>query len=401
MRLPLLPALIIIIVGALVDWYIIFRAKKGDFSDKRIPYARPIYIIVSAVVSIAMLVVAVAPKKTVSEGQLYALMWTIFAYFSIYVPKYIIAVFSLLRQLFSWIFHRRLRIIALFGASFGAVLFILLWWGALVTRNSIDVRRVDVPVADLPAAFNGYRIVQISDIHTGTFGSNPRFLEKMVSRINELHPDIILFTGDIVNRHSSELAPFMPVLSGLKAPDGVWSVMGNHDYGEYYSWPSVKDRLDDVIALKSMQHEMGWTMLNNSHSVIRHGADSIVLIGVENIGDPPFTTYGNLGVAYPRLSDRSKKILLSHNPAHWVDSIANKKDVNIDLTLAGHTHAMQIRLFGKSPAALRYKTWGGLYADSIGRSLYVNTGIGEVGFPSRIGATPEITLITLTEKAKR
>ena len=346
----------------------------------------------------AMLTVTILPKKTGSEGQLLAFMWTIFTYFTVYIPKYLFCIFGLIRKVLSLIFRKKLRIITALGGAVSAALFILMWWGALFTRFSVNVSKVDIDIENLPAQFEGYRIAQISDIHTGTFGDNPRFLQKVVDRVNSLHPDIILFTGDIVNRHSSELDPFIATFSQLNAPDGVWSVMGNHDYGEYYLWPSEDGRLWDVENLKRKQAAMGWHMLNNDHTFIKRGNDSIALIGVENIGDPPFTTYGNLRKAYKTPGDRTTKVLMTHNPAHWTDSIADNPDVNIGLTLSGHTHAMQIKLLGWSPASIRYPTWGGHYSDTLGRSLYVNIGLGEVGFPSRIGATPEVTLITLKSK---
>ena len=180
--------------------------------------------------------------------------------------------------------------------------------------------------------------------------------------------------------------------------DGVFSILGNHDYGDYYSWNSPADKADNMQQLLDMQSEMGWKMLNNATSFIHRGNDSIALIGVENVGDPPFTVYGDLDMAYETLDDPVVKILLSHNPAHWVEDIKDAPDKNIALTLSGHTHAMQMSAFGVSPAAWRYPTWGGLYADEDGHQLYVNIGLGEVAIPARIGANPEITLITLRRK---
>ena len=394
MRLPVLPVIILLCTGILVDYAICRRLSKPAHKKA----LRIAYIAVSAVVTAAMVIVALWPKKGASEHNFGILMWSMFTYLSVYIPKYFFAIACLIQKIFSKLLRRACRGIAIGGAGVAIITFVAMWWGALFTRFNIDVRDVDIEIENLPEAFCGYRIVQISDIHTGTYLGNPHFLQKVVEKINALQPDIILFTGDIVNRHSDELIPFIPTLSALHAPDGVWSIMGNHDYGEYYRWPSESDRLADVERLKKMQGNMGWNMLNNSHTVLRRGNDSIVVVGVENIGDPPFTTYGNLRKAYPSLSDSTTKILMTHNPAHWTDSIADHPDVNVALTLSGHTHAMQIRILGWSPADLRYRTWGGLYADSLDHKLYVNIGIGEVGFPSRIGATPEITLITLKKQ---
>lgn len=178
-------------------------------------------------------------------------------------------------------------------------------------------------------------------------------------------------------------------------------MLGNHDYGDYMDWPDARAKEENLDLLKALQARMGWKMLNNATDTLRSAAgDSVMLIGVENVGDPPFRTYGDLDAAYPGdLVDPNVKILLSHNPAHWTDDIQDAPDKNIALTLSGHTHAMQIRVLGMSPSRFRYPTWGGLYADSDNaHKLYVNIGLGEVAFPARIGATPEITLITLRRK---
>lgn len=391
----MLPVMILLAVGLLVDWYLNRRMAREGVSRMW----RKIHQVVAAVASAALLIVAVAPKKAADDESLALLMWTLFAYMSLYLPKCLAAVIMLVQQGIGFITHRKLKGMGIAAAVVAVSVFILMWWGALINRFSIDVKEVEVDIPGLPASFDGYRIAQISDIHTGTYGNDTTFLKRVVDCVNGLNPDIIMFTGDIVNRHSAELEPFVNTLGQLKAKDGVLSVMGNHDYGDYYVWPSPEARLQDIENLQNMQARMGWRMLNNEHMTLRgNPGDSLVVIGVENIGDHPFPVYGSLSKAYPEISDKSVKVLMSHNPRHWVDSIAGREDVNVALTLAGHTHAMQIELFGLSPAVYRYKTWGGLYPDSLGRKLYVNIGMGEVGIPARIGATPEITLITLRSK---
>ena len=266
----------------------------------------------------------------------------------------------------------------------------------MVTRNSIKVNEVAVSFPELPLQFNGYRIVQISDMHVGSFGNDTTFVSKVVNTINDLHPDLILFTGDIVNRESDELIPFVNTLSRLNAPDGVISVLGNHDYGDYKKWSSEKAKTDNLSLMRSLQNDMGWTLLDNDYRLIFNSDDSIAVIGVENWGEPPFSRYGDLKKAYPNLNDSVFKILLTHNPSHWLAEVT--PSTNINLSLSGHTHAMQIMFdLGKhkfSPAKWKYDQWGGLY-DNNGQKLYVNIGLGEVGIPARFGATPEITLITL------
>jgi predicted MPP superfamily phosphohydrolase len=178
---------------------------------------------------------------------------------------------------------------------------------------------------------------------------------------------------------------------------GVYAILGNHDYGDYGVWDSPQAKANNMNELYNCYAKTGIQLLLNETTWLHRGNDSIALIGVENIGDPPFKIYGSLPKAYPALADNNTKILLTHNPQHWVDSIKGHNDMNIALTLAGHTHAMQIEIAGISPAAWRYETWGGLYADTNKRQLYVNIGAGAVGFPMRLGATPEITLFTLRQ----
>ena len=381
-------------IGVLAD-VLIWRSLRRIGAPRRLQI---FHKALAALAWLTMIVVVAMPKKSGDDAALRHIMWMLFAFMTLYIPKAVYALFEVVRLSLSKIFKRRLRAIGVAGASLAAVLFAAMWWGALINRYRVDVVEVDVPIAGLSDSFNGMKIAQISDLHLGTYGDDTSFAQKIVEEVNALNPDIILFTGDIVNRHASELKPFMSALSRLHAPEGVWSIMGNHDYGDYYTWPSPDAKQADVDSLKAMQADMGWHMLNNDHSWIYAGGDSIALVGVENIGDRPFPVYGSLAQAYPDIADSNIKILMSHNPAHWCDSIADNAEANVALTLAGHTHAMQIELFGLSPAALRYKTWGGLYADTLGRCLYVNIGAGTVGIPMRLGATPEITLITLKSK---
>ena len=199
--------------------------------------------------------------------------------------------------------------------------------------------------------------------------------------------------------HISVKSSSVTALSELQARDGVYAILGNHDYGDYSDWATDDAKEADRRHLRDAIGNMGWRLLLNETEMIRRDGDSIAVIGVENIGDPPFHVYGSLAKAYPDVSDNVSKILLTHNPAHWTDSIADNPDINIPLTLSGHTHAMQMEVGGFSPAVFRYPTWGGLYADKDKKhNLYVNIGIGTVGFPARIGATPEITVITLKKK---
>lgn len=394
MRFPLLPILIILIFNLLIDFYLWRRLKKSSYNI----LWRKLHVVLASICNIALVVVICVPKRSGDNADLSSIMWTIYAWFSIYIPKLLFVFFDLLASI-PLIFHRkRLKILDLAGIAIAGVIFIIMWWGALINRYNIDVNRVDVEIEGLPAAFDGYTIAQISDLHVGTYGYDTTYVAEVVDEVNSLSPNMIAFTGDIVNRISSELEPFVGTLSQLKAPDGVYSILGNHDYGDYYNWPSDAQKQANLENLCNLQKQMGWKMLNNAYDIVRRNNDSIAIIGVENVGDPPFHTYGDLDAAYPALDDPTTKILLSHNPAHWDNDIQDAPDKNIALTLSGHTHAMQMCVFGWSPAAFRYPTWSGLYKDNDKHQLYVNIGIGEVAIPARIGATPEITLIILRAK---
>lgn len=385
--------LTLLVFNGLVDWYIYRQLQRRSFNRKVLSRIQKWTALAFAALLLAAMIV---PARSGSSDELVVKMWLLFAYFSIYIPKFIAGVFDIIGGL-PRLWHKgRIPGMAWTGVVLAVVVFVCFWWGALVTRYDIDKKDVEVSVKGLPDAFDGYRVAQFSDLHVGTFGTDTAFVSKLVDEINALRPDAIVFTGDIVNRQSDEIHPFVKTLSRLEAPGGVYAILGNHDYGDYREWDSSEAKAANMEELYDAYRRAGIRLLLNETEWLRRGNDSIALIGVENIGDAPFPVYGSLSKAYPALDDSVAKILLTHNPAHWVDSIRDNDNLNVALSLAGHTHAMQVEVFGLSPASMRYETWGGMYADPAGkRKLYVNIGAGEVGVPMRIGATPEITLLTL------
>ena len=264
-------------------------------------------------------------------------------------------------------------------------------YGAYVGTSRFEVKNVEFWSEKLPDGFDGYRIVQLSDFHAGSWKGKEEQIKRLVEIANVQKADLIVFTGDLVNQQSHELDSFRSILSGLNAPDGVFSVLGNHDYGTYYRWSNPEEEKANLDYLKQQQTAMGWTLLNNEHTILHHKGDSIALIGVENDGEPPFSQYADLPKA-KQGTDNMFSILLSHNPTHWRREVL--PTTSIDLMLAGHTHGMQMALFGHSLASLKYPEWGGMYHEGK-RALYVNVGIGYVGLPFRFGAWPEITVLTL------
>ena len=274
-------------------------------------------------------------------------------------------------------------------AMLGYILF-----GAIKGKENFKVREVTFTSANLPEEFDGYRVLQLSDIHSGSWKGNPEALKRAIDICNSQNADLALFTGDLVNSRSDELIEFMNIFSELKAKDGVYSVLGNHDYGTYVKWDSEADRITNIDSLISRENRMGWKMLNNSHTIIRRGNDSIAVIGVENSGRPPFPDYARLKEASAG-TEGMFQILMSHDPTHWRREVLPKSD--IELTLSGHTHDMQITFFGLSVSSFIYPEHNGMYMEGD-RGLYVNIGLGHVLFPMRLGAWPEITVITLKKK---
>lgn len=384
--------IILMVVNVFVDYYIwrrITAVARRRFWG--VAYAW------SSLLCLLFLVVTIClPRRSGSDSMLVCIMWMLYAYFSVYIPKYIFCLISFIGYLPRLWRQKSWRLPAVIGAVAAVAVFGVMWWAALINRTSVQIKQVEVMVDNLPERFDGYKIAQFSDFHVGTYGNDTTFVSEVVDKLNGLDVDAIMFTGDIVNRRTDELLPFVGVLSRLDAPDGVYSILGNHDYGDYCEWQSDEAKRANMALMNDLQRKMGWRLLNNETEFIYRGGDSIAVVGVENWGDPPFTVYGDLDKAYPCQSDSTFKLLLTHNPVHWVEKIADNDTINIGLSLSGHTHAMQMEVGGVSPAAWRYPTWGGLYNDSDGsHKLYVNIGLGTVAIPARIGATPEITVLTL------
>lgn len=327
------------------------------------------------------------------------------AFLTVTVPKCLFVLISLLGK--SVVMAGRLPALALIqkwpvGTVFNALgvaaaclgAYVILY-GCISGWRRFEVKEVSFSHPDVPEAFDGYRIVQISDFHMGTIARYPDDIRRAVDIINAQQPDLVAFTGDLVNNEASELDGVEEILAGLKARDGVFSVLGNHDYGSYRRWPDKRAQAANLADLKRRQTQMGWHLLLNGHEIIRRGSDSIAVVGVENDGNPPFPALGDLPRATQGVGQGVFKLLLSHDPSHWRRRVLPETD--IQLMLAGHTHAMQFRLGGFSPSAWIYPEWGGLYTED-GRGLYVNTGLGSVMIPYRFGAWPEISVITLHRK---
>ena len=263
-------------------------------------------------------------------------------------------------------------------------------FGFIEGWKRLELKHITFTSPGLPPYFDGYRLVQITDFHLGSFPPGNDFVQKVVDATNNEEPDMILFTGDLVNNQASEVEPYLDTLGQLHAQDGIYSIWGNHDYCEYGNNHSIGALKRNRRMLYGYQESLGWHQLMNEHHVVSHGMASIAVIGVENPGQPPFTNRSNLKKAMKGVDPDMFKILLSHDPHHWRREVVGKK---IQLTLAGHTHAGQLKIGKWTPARLAFKEWGGAYR--IGEQmLYVSSGIGG-SFPFRLGAWPELTVVTL------
>lgn len=303
-------------------------------------------------------------------------------FFAIYVPKWLYLPLGLFNK------HKTGMILAALG-------FIMVMYGLCIGRTEIEVRKVNITSNSIPAAFHGYKIVQLSDLHLGSLLKDEFWIKDLASHIDKLQPDLVVFTGDLVNTYAAETEGWESIFNAIQAPDGKWACKGNHDYS-HYKWRNDIDSAQNAIAVTEAYKKLGWKLLNDSSTVLTKGTDSLYVCGVQNISRPPFHSYGSVSKAMQNIPDSLPIIMLSHDPIAWEDSIRQHK--NVLLTLSGHTHAMQMGIdcwgIHLSPASIMHPYWDGTYQQD-GQYLHVNRGLGYVGFPMRIGMKPEITLIEL------
>lgn len=277
-----------------------------------------------------------------------------------------------------------------------AVPFTALIFGIISGAHDYRVRRKTIYLPNLPKSFDGIKIGQLSDIHSGSF-FNKTAVKGGVELFMKEKPDVVFFTGDLVNNEASEVKDYLNIFDKLKAPMGIYSVTGNHDYGDYKRWASQRDKQENFQNLVSSHKQMGFDILMNEHRYLEQSGEKIAIIGIENWGGGGFAKYGKLDQAYAGINDASVKLLLSHDPSHW-DAQVRKNYKDIDIAFAGHTHGFQFGVelgdFKWSPSQYAYKQWAGLYQEGD-QYLYVNRGFGYIGYPGRIGILPELTIIEL------
>jgi predicted MPP superfamily phosphohydrolase len=314
------------------------------------------------------------------------------------VPKLIFVIIISVLYFTHYVLGENQSLILLFivGIFSGFLPFFAIIYGIFRSLYRFKIHHVSIKSEKLPENYKGLRVVQISDIHLGSFNYRYHILDRAINMINDLKPDLIFFTGDLVNNCSWELENWDSVLNQLTAKIGKFAVLGNHDYGDYKKWDSEDLKKANFEEIKHFYKKINFNLLLNEAEIIDKDGEKIAIVGVENWGNPPFKQYGDLNRALKNVTDISFKILLSHDPSHWSREVTGKTDIT--LTLSGHTHGMQagINLKNKkwSPIKYKYKHWAGLYENND-QYLYVNRGLGWLGFPGRLGMRPEITLIEL------
>jgi uncharacterized protein len=353
-----------------------------------------------------------------SVGQTHQTMFLMGLMLVVYVPKIVLAIVLLGEDIFrvgaslvNYIMYNvprreimpdRRKFVSQLGLGLAAIPFLSLIYGVTIGKYNYKVIKQRIFFPDLPDAFDGFTITQISDVHSGSF-DNAEKINYAIDLVNEQNSDMILFTGDIVNTHAKEMHPWIETFNRIKKHEyGKYSVLGNHDYGEYVTWPSEAEKDQNFKEIKALYGQIGFDLLLNEHTFIEKGNDKIALVGVENWGHN-FKKAGDLNKASQGLDKKEFKILMSHDPSHW-DYEIKKHDTNFHLTLSGHTHGMQFGIeipgyFKWSLAQYVYAQWAGLY-EHLGRYVYVNRGFGFHAYPGRVGIMPEITVIELKKGDK-
>lgn len=411
-----LPILIVIGFFLIIDWYT-FRGVRILTEDwnaglrKTFVYGHWAIFAVFAVWTLMAFLNADAMANYKNYKYYYFLFGLTILF---YMPKMVLAVFQLIddlqlavRYAFSWVSPgkadggtqviSRAKFLYQTGIVLASIPFIGAAYGMLKGRFDFRVVRETLKFSNLPKAFHGLTVVQISDAHLGSFFNNSKPVERAIEIINDLEADIVVFTGDLVNNFSTEAEDWIEAFSKIKAKEGKFSILGNHDYGDYGRWKSDADKRANLERLYEIHQEMGFTLLRNEHAKLSREQEEIAILGVENWGVPPFPQKGDVNQAKRGAENAPFKLMLSHDPSHW-DAVTLKEHKDIDLTLSGHTHGAQFGVeLGNikwSPVKYKYRRWGGLYQEAK-QYLYVNRGFGYIGFPGRVGMPPEITLLTL------
>ena len=388
--------LLLILLLFLVSDIYFFQAVSTVTSN---PLVHTGYWLIDIVLILGVLFVAFIPSRGSKVQRFLAMLMA--AMMVVFVPKLFSAPVLLAEDVFRLFrgFPPRNIYISEVALVISGLFLLVILFGLTRGRHFYRVRRETIHFPDLPEAFDGFTITQLSDVHSGSF-SEPGGVQKGLDLVNAQNSDVILFTGDLVNNQASEMERWIPAFAGLKASLGKYSVLGNHDYGDYIQWESTEAKRSNLDRLKRVHDEIGFRLMLNEAITLQKDGQRITLLGVENWGKGGFHRYGDLQKAVAGVPDDAFKILMSHDPSHW-EGVVLDHHQHVHLTLSGHTHGMQfgLELFGLkwSPIQYVYRQWAGLY-NRDGKYLYVNRGFGFLGLKGRIGIWPEITVITLKRK---
>ncbi len=392
--------LIFLLIFFLVDLYVFYTLRQYIFHEKWVfPIAYWFFTLAFLIfLGYVFKFRLWASKNPRHQKTLYNFMGLLI---SLFIPKLFSAIFFIINDLVE-LFLPSVSLFFWSGLIIGIVVLLLIVYGILSGKFHFKVERRNLFFENLPEVCDGLRILHFSDLHIGSWTGNHSKLEKAVEIMNAQNPDIMLFTGDLVNNFAEELNVFMPILKKLKAKYGIYSILGNHDYGDYFYWNSEDEKTENLRKLKNAHKSLGFNLLMNNSDILVKNNSNIGIIGVENWGLPPFHQNGDLQKAIDTIEQPTDfNILLSHDPSHWKQKVIQRND--IDLTLSGHTHGMQFGFYTQnlkwSPAKWKYPEWGGLYEKGK-QKLYVSTGLGFIGFPGRIGVRPRITILELRKKTE-
>lgn len=416
----MLPFLVFSVVVILADIYA-YKGLKILAAGITNPFVKPFLKIIFWLIPLLLISVVFYVsyiRQADTDPRIFNSYYYIIGFaFLIYLPKLVFILFHLLEDIIHAIIAlsgkftywagkhqsrisakraKRWTLLSKTGIVIALIPFLAIIYGMVIGRFDFRVTNISIRHESVPEAFDGFRIIHISDLHIGSFYGYEKQIKKAVELIKKEKPDLIVFTGDLVNNFSSEAAGFIDVLSEMSAPYGMFSILGNHDYGDYYQWATPYRKQENMELMYDIHNRIGFRLLLNESDSVEAGGQKIAVVGVENWGVPPFPQYGDLDKASAGTEDFPFRILLTHDPSHWDAEVLGKTD--IEITLAGHTHGMQVGLevgnIKWSPGKLKYPRWGGLYEEN-GQYLYVNRGLGFIAFPGRIGMPPEITVIEL------
>ena len=400
--------LFVIVLLDVYAWQAIKAATRGA------SYGRFLYWGTSVLVYVAVFVGAL--KMAGSNDSFYPGFWIFGVTLMIYVPKLILCGVLLLEDVFRLLeyftgklitqndelhyYPSRRKFVSSVAVSVAAIPFIGILYGMLKGKYRFRVENIPLEIENLPSNFHGLRIVQFSDFHAGSF-TDAAEVQRALDLIMAQKPDAIVFTGDMVNNKATEFEPYVEMMAKMDAPFGKYSILGNHDYGDYVPWESEQHKVQNLNYLKELHRKAGFNLLLNENQIWEIEGEQIAIVGVENYGKPPFPQKGDLAKANEGLDDTMPRILLSHDPSHFDLEVLNS-NLPIFATLSGHTHGMQFGVeipgwIKWSPVKWRYPKWAGLYTEN-NKNLYVNRGLGYIGYPGRLGIWPEITVLELKRR---